>query len=353
MFTVNTKDFKVALKKCYKVLNKKVSLPVIRNVKVSYNNQSGNCFLDATSLDNYISVIIPARGDVSMAFVFSDTDNIAKGVELFGNEMSISFDDTKVVVSSGNKSVKQPFISSDEFPPFINLEDFNESAETIVTGKDFDTMFQKIKHGISTDDARPVLCCVHFSKKYIETTDGFVLTRLENKIIESEFMLSFDSAKNFNLVDEEGLLMIGMYHDNPMYFYGDEQTRLYGNLIVGNYPEFDYVIPKNFKEIYFIDRKELIDGLKFSLKMECTLSKLSGNVLSGKVEGENSVDIKLSGELGKIEFGFNPSFMLDAIENQFSSDMVKFSINAMNTPILVTDDIEENGLCVVMPMHLG
>jgi hypothetical protein len=47
-------------------------------------------------------------------------------------------------------------------------------------------------------------------------------------------MLSSNSARNFNLVGE-GLLMIGKYNDNPMYFYGDGDTRLYGNLIDGNF----------------------------------------------------------------------------------------------------------------------
>ena len=358
MFTVATKDFKSAFEKCLKFVGKKSSLPVLNGVKVEYKDNF--CTMLATNLDNYISVRIPGVGDKNVAFVFSDTPVINKSLKFFGDKISFDLDNVNtLIVTSGNKSIKQTAIDASEFPPMIDPLKFENVVSEKVNGKDMDNIYRKMKHCVSEDEARPVLQGIQFQSSMITGTDGFVACKFVNNIIDAKFNIPLAAIKNFNLFDD-GVLFIGTVEDDYQYYYfASEDMTIAGNLIKGNFPDVTAVIPSMTRnhESYRINRKEMIDALNFTISMGCGRVVLDKNHITGHssedVETTITTDLPKREEEGNIVFSFNPSLLKDALVDQFNLEEVTLTVFAANFPFLVVDDNSDNGLFLCMPMRMG
>lgn len=358
MLTIQTKDFDNAMKKCMKFVQKKAMLPVLANVKVEYKNNL--CTMSATTLQDYICVNVPGIADQDIAFVFSDTVAINKSIKFFDDTIGFELEEDKVVATSGNKSVKQNFIASEEFPVMVWPEQLTDAVSAQVNGLEFDKIYRKCKHAISTDDARPLLTGMIFDKDGIYTTDGCCAVKMINGFIDAKFDIPESAVKNFNLVDN-GILYIGKKNGNSFYFFGDKNVALAGMLLEGNAPNVNQVIPNQSEqhETYEVNRKEMMNALLFaintkpsdSIKGSSTKVTFANNAISTSNNG-NVTSTNLSGEYGLIEFSFNPELVYEALNEQFETSVVTFEVWANNRAFLISGD-PNDGMFLCMPMHLG
>ncbi|MEG3007366.1 MAG: hypothetical protein RR806_07845, partial [Oscillospiraceae bacterium] len=76
-FTINTYDFKSAMEKAYKCVNKKSAMPALRNLLLHI--EKGNSYIVGTNLDNWVVSNVQIDNVVEPAdIVFGDTDSLFK-----------------------------------------------------------------------------------------------------------------------------------------------------------------------------------------------------------------------------------------------------------------------------------
>jgi DNA polymerase III sliding clamp (beta) subunit (PCNA family) len=353
MFTVETKEFKSALENAKKFMQKRPDLPILQNIMVDYNN--GFCRIVSTDLENTFEKWISYEGDC-FAFTFGDIPNFLKASKYFGSYISFELDGDKVKCSSDNKSIVLSTIKVDEFPPTKTFKTpavkFN--VEEIII------QYKKIKHALSTDDARPVLEGVCFRNGTMNATNGFKLSALPiSQQIDEPFILTPRTLDNLNLfLGSETTIQFDKDYDDYMSCQiSNLTTRLTSFMISGNFPDFDIIMPKGeSKESYCMDRISYIKGLEF---LNSFNDRYEGNnatrynkgLLSKKLD-EQVYSIQLENN-GEIEFAYNSVLMYDVLNNQFNNGKVCFKIYGNDRPIFIGDENPENGYCLLMPLHLN
>ena len=353
MFTVDTKEFKTALESAKKFMTKKSSLPILDNVMVDYNN--GFCRVTSTDLENTFEKWISYQGDV-FAFTFGDIPNFLKAIKYFDSTIIFDLIGGKVKCISGNKNIVLSTIDVKEFPP---TKTFKTSAVKFNI-EEIIVQYKKIKHSISTDDARPVLEGVCFRDGTMNATDGFKLSTLPiSQKTDKPFILTPRTLDNLNLFlgDESTIQFDKDYDDYMSCQISNLTTRLTSLMIQGNFPNLDAIMPKEEpKESYCIDRISYVKGLEFLNSFNSTddknnVTKYNKGLLSKKIN-EQVYSIQLE-QNGEVEFGYNSKLMYDILNNQFNKDQICFKIYGNDRPIFIGDENPENGYCLLMPLHLN
>lgn len=362
MITLSKKELVSALSKCSKVLPKRPSLGVLKGINVVCKD--GVCKFVATDLENEITIKLnSATFDNDISFVLMDIVALSNAIKLFGEVITFDQVDNNIIVSSDTKSMKVQCLDNKEFPGYNLLGEFKVNYQFKANGKELGNLCNKVAYAVSKGDVRPLLTTVVcFRKNYVTATNGFILSKVDNNFFECEKDLLFPdrAIKLFELIGN-GNLYIGVYQSSDLrYCFEDENISLKGMLLSGNFPDVEYVIPKdiyNFTK-YTINRVEFIDALDSMIKIKCRCVKLSGNkIIAQKLESEKDMElpdyeIEIDNLNVEQAFAFNPKFVYDALKNQFDSDVILLNFDKANKAFVITGG-EDSGLFVCMPIHLG
>lgn len=372
MITVSTKQFTEALKKCQKVVAKKPTLAILSGIKAESNDNVLSLY--ATDLANFICLDIPCVSDNNTSFVFDDIKSLIKSVSLFGDSISFDIisDGSNISVTSDNKKLILPSFPIEEFPVWPVVSQLTDVKTYNLNGTDFDTIYQKLKHSISDEDARPVLNGIFVKPNYFGTTNGFVASTIGNNLLtDSDFNIHTLSADLFKMINT-GILTVGNNGggSSPFYFFENEDTHLCGWLVSGNMPDIPQITPQFAEEHteFTVNRKSLLDNLKYLISMKPkdagkndTLKvKFEGNnIYASAVNSYMKVDdeivyaeVKTDDSFGDVPFAVNSKLLYDALNGQFTENMVTIDFWSAKRPIMFRD-IESNGSCLVMPMFIG
>jgi DNA polymerase-3 subunit beta len=136
------------------------------------------------------------------------------------------------------------------------------------------------------------------------------------------------------------------------------QAVLAGNLMEGQFPPFEDVIPKDCDRKMTAGTADFLSAVRRAsllINEESKGVKLkfgkTGLVLSSQSPGagEATVNFPCKFDGGDIEIGFNAGFLVDALK-VVDSDEISFDLTAPNRPGLIRGGA--NFLCVVMPVNL-
>ena len=133
------------------------------------------------------------------------------------------------------------------------------------------------------------------------------------------------------------------------------------NLIEGDYPNFNKVIPQQTDNVIEIDKSlfknslnviskvvnQQYKGVKLTPNTNGTLHLISSNTESEI--GEDHIDAKYNGS--DISVGFNINYLQDVI-NVLSGDTVFICINDQNSGCIVRDADSTSSTYVIMPMRV-
>ena len=124
--TVDAKAFSNALDKVSKVLQKSACVPVLEEALICFSN--GRCTLTGTSLDAWLTTVIPAQGD-DFSFVFYRTANVAKACRRFDGELKLELTETgegrdrrrELVMSCGSRTGEFHTLFPEDYPEMSRL----------------------------------------------------------------------------------------------------------------------------------------------------------------------------------------------------------------------------------------
>lgn len=359
-----------------KIVGKNPSLPVLDNVLVSAEDSFLN--LSATDLETAVKLWILAK--------IIKKGRVAVPAKFFSSLVSF-LPDEKVVLEEKKQGL---FIECKNFKNQIqgaNPEEFPiipefKNADFIeIDNKKLCQGLAQIVDVSSPSQTRPEISGVYFdfSKNTVKivATDSF---RLAEKTITLDQGTGADSGKGVSFIlpakpareivnilgATESAKKIKIYFlpnqtmfELPMAEADHPQVQLISRLIDGEYPNYEEIIPKNFKTRATVKRDELLNQVKaaalFSGKINEVKVKINPQNKEIEIfaqdpdvgESQSTVPAKIEGE--PVEVSFNHKFLSDGLLNIKSSEVV-FELSKEEGPCMLKPVGDASYLYVVMPI---
>ena len=339
---------------------------------IRFGVKDKNVELTATDLEVLVKYTLLAResvGEGSIVLPAVRVNNILR--EWAGNEeILVSFDGGGCVLRSGKGFFKIAGEDSAQFPtiPVADVKGFVEIDNEIISD-----MIGKVVHASSVR-ARSTLCGVFVEIKagshgngsgeiVMAAADGNRLSMVKRKVenpdgvsmsgIATVKCLTF--LQRFTL-ESKGILKVGI-GESQILFMG-ERGEVVSQLIDGQYPKYEDVIPKDNDKRVEVKRDELITVVRMASFMTSEgynvvkfVFKDGRLTLMSKAAevGEAELEIDASYKGPDFEICFNPEYVLDALKVS-DSETVVMELKDNNSAALFRTGHEQ--LSVIMPIEL-
>jgi DNA polymerase III beta subunit len=292
--------------------------------------------------------------------------------ELAGNEeVLVSFDSSGCVLKSGKGRFKIAGEDASQFP-VIPVADVNGFVE--VDGGIIGDMIGKVIHAASTVRARSTLCgvfveiktCTHGNgdgEIVMAAADGNRLSMVKRKV-ENPGGVSMSGIATVKCLaflqrfssESKGILKVGI-GESQILFMG-ERGEVVSQLIDGQYPKYEDVIPKDNDKRVEVKRDELIMVVRMASFMTSEgyhvvkfVFKDGRLTLMSKAAevGEAELEIDANYKGPDFEICFNPEYVLDALKVS-DSETVVMELKDNSSAALFRTGHEQ--LSVIMPIEL-
>ena len=349
------------------------TLPVLANVLVT--TDEGRLRLSATNLELGIScwigaqigeegaITVPAR---TFADLVSNLPNDTVTLTLNGKNQTLN-------VQCGTNSTDIKGIDAQEFPP-MPVPNMDNGIELNVA--DFKEMIHQVVFSASNDEARPVLQGVSMSVEdttmTLAATDGFrisvrtaalsmpvkapITAIIPGRALSELARIATDGKDSIVMVMPPGRGQV-VFHLNDI--------ELVTQLIEGNFPDYNAIIPRSFKTATIVSALEFSKACKQAeiIAREGTnvvrLSIMPGGDETGKVEisaqseetGSSEVTLDATVDGPALIIAFNVRFLREALD-VIPTPNVLLETNANNTPGTIRPVGSSEYLHVIMPMFV-
>lgn len=326
--------------------------------------------LQATDYEIGISCTIPAKVEQSGKIVLSGKYLQELVRKLPGDEVKIlSDEENKMIrITAGSAQFNLLSIPYEEFPV---LKPFETDKNIVIQDHVFKDLIRKTVFACSNDEARPV-----FTGALLETdqqsqsirmvatnTHRLALKQIKN-ISENKPLKMIISAKILNELaklmtsDQQQDIKIS-WHKNQVGFQFDK-IYMNANLIDGQFPDYNRVIPSNFETTAIIPTDHLLEAVERVallakdadynvIKFHFTKNELiitSNNPDIGKAS--ETLPLALQGK--EIEIAFNARYIVDILKN-IEQDQINFSLNSALSPASIQPHDDEAYIYIITPVR--
>ncbi|MBU1045599.1 DNA polymerase III subunit beta [Patescibacteria group bacterium] len=356
-----------------RITGKNLTLPILNNVLISAEDNSLK--LSTTDLELGISywglAKVEEKGEITIP-----VRTLSGFVSLVGEEkVTIESKEKTLYLKGENYKTQIKGLDTKDFPiiPEVVSDKWLE-FEAIAFCKGI----MQVMDFCALTQVRPELSGLYFSFQKdlakIAATDSF---RLSEKTIALDgitqglegpqsFILPKNAAREIvNIFSEHNgkvkfslspsQVMIESYIDDTK----NPQARLVSRLIEGEYPDYEAVIPKEFKTRVIIPREEFLNQIKIASlfsgrtnEVKLAISPKKGNVLisSQSVDlGETESRIAIAAQGEEVEISFNYKFLAEGL-NQIKSDKIIFELNGQDGPGVLKPSDDASYIYVIMPI---
>ncbi len=359
-----------ALASALNIVNKAVSpnntLPVLNNILVTVEGKKVT--FSATNLEIAIRTVIDAdvvnEGSMTVpAKIFTSYIGLLKDGDV---ELKLE-DGMSLAIKASHSETKVKGISSEEFPLIPKVEDATTYEIPVANFKD---AVNQVAFAASSNAVRPVLTGVLFRFKKDElrmvATDSY---RLSEKVLklgatvkeESDCIVPARTVTELGkiLSSAKGNVEVNVSNNQVLFKIGD--TTLTSRLIEGHFPDYEKILPKEYKTKTEIDANEL--GLavkKVSLFVQETNNNIKLSFTNdGKLvvstdetqvgEGRADVDVKIEGDNNKV--ALNAQYILDVLSNIHDDKVAVEMVDKVN-PVAIKPLKKDDYVHIIMPLKL-
>ena len=355
------------------ITGKNVNLPILNNLLIQVDNNIIK--LISTNLEIGITSIVRGKIEETGAFTV-DARVLSEYINLLPNQkVELSLETDNLLIKSENYKTKIKGQSSEEYPliPEITKDQYYS-----LKIDEFKNAISNIIFAVSADENRPALSGVLFNIEKdnltMVATDSYRLAEKRIKITSNQ---NNDDERKIIIptrtLQEVVRIMSGDYSDSKesqeiKFYLSDNQilfeldgVEVVSRLIEAQYPDYQQIIPKDYKTNIVLEKQELTRAIKAcSIFSKTGINDVTLDFLKDKQQvitsaisgqtGENvtNLNAKITGNDNSITI--NSRYLLDGLNN-ISSDMVKIELVDGNTPCLIkpTDD-NKDYLYIVMPI---
>ncbi|HEY60708.1 MAG TPA: DNA polymerase III subunit beta [Anaerolineae bacterium] len=350
------------------------TLPVLNNILLA--SDEGRLRLSATNLElgitSWIGAQIEEEGSITIpSRIFSDLISTLPGDNV---DLSLNTRTQTLNVHCGTSNFDIKGIDAQEFPP-LPTPDLTSGVELNVS--DFKEIIRQVSFAASSDEARPVLQGVMMeiaeNEISLAATDGFRISMRKASLANAskapvKVIIPARSLSELARIATDGNEIITMVvpDERGQVIFHLKNTELVSQLIEGNFPDYNAILPRSFKTRTVLSTSEF---LKACRQTEI-IAREGNNVIRlniqphegtpGSVEftsqseemGSGEVVIEATIEGPELLIAFNVRFLIEVLDIINTPNTV-LETNANNTPGLISMVGDDSFKHVIMPMHLG
>ncbi len=281
--------------------------------------------------------------------------------------VELSLEGTSVVLRHGQSEWKLLAMPGEEFPPIPDVQDQAQLTMEMGTLKE---AVDAVGFAVSDDASRAYLTGVLFHY------DGQVLTmvatdthRLAVNRIHREGIGSPLNA----IVPEKAIRTIkslpvaeadpiSVRFDDTRLLVDVGNAKVVSQLLSGQYPNWERVVPQEFTRTWTIDRVELYENVKRAMILardNANRIRFSGTgdkvVISARSDdrGEAKEEVGMISKNGDLDIAFNGRYIMDVLNSMPGDGIVAEMTEPSRPAVIRPTENGEDRFCVVMPMALG
>jgi DNA polymerase III subunit beta len=372
--TILQEKLKKGLTIVERIAGKSLTFSILNNILLSSEKNFLN--LSATDLELGIKWWILSKTEKDGKIVIP-AKTLTTFISFLPNQkITLEKKENILYIENENNKSQIKGLNPEDFPiiPEVSREEFFEFQAVPFCQK-----LTQVVDFASSSQTRPEISGVYFSFKKNEArvvaTDSF---RLGEKIISPEktsphllekevsFILPQKTVKEvINIFGErEGNLKI-YFSPNQILFEGQmaetdhPEVNLVSRLIEGEYPDYQEIIPKDFKTQIVLDKGEFLNQIKiaslFSGKINEIKFKIDSKKKGVEISSQNP-DLGehqsfIAGEIkgGGLDISFNHRFLMDGLLNIRTKDVV-FSLNDSENPGVLRPVGDSSYTYLLMPI---
>ena len=363
--TISQDIFLKGLQKIQGIIERKNTLPILSHFLLTAGSQ--DTVIHATDLElgyeGYLeasanqpgTITLPARKtfDIVRELPAGASVNLKVGSEGWAH------------ITSGSSKFKLPCLPTEEYPALPTIDD---AVFTAIDSQVFDEMIRHTVFATSHDETRytlsGVLMTCENGNMTMVATDGHRLAHVRQPIALDKSLevivprKALEEASRFATDGESENIEIAVL-SNHLVFRKDRAT-LIARLIEGQFPDYQGVIPKEYKAIATVGHEGLLRALRrvSLLSNEKTrpvridFDPQCITLCSNTPElGEASDEIPTDYQGDKLTIGFNARYLMDALAVTSQTDVCLEVTDAVN-PVILRPSGSDSFFCVIMPMRV-
>jgi len=345
------------------IVPSKPALPILSNVLLVA--EKGTLTVIATDLMMSLRISCPANVVTEGSMTLPSRRFFQLLREMTNSDVEIKIvDDKEALVKAGSSEFKLLMMPGHEYPHFpdmVNPSQFDISQAA------FKTLLQRSAFSAAKEDSRHVLNGLQMrlesNRLTMTGTDGKRLSKLFTEGSFS-FQAKTDAIIPLRAVEEMIKMIDGSDEDMHVMINQDRlmiqnaNYRFVTQLISGQYPDVDRVIPVTEAKSISLHREELMSLLRqvslftsetnSSVRFTFESGTLHLSAISDKIgAGHVNMPVNFDGE--PFQIAFNPGYFLDILRHT-NDETVEFKATSPYTPGLITDSTQAT--FVIMPMRL-
>jgi len=320
--------------------------------------------IKATDLNSAMSQVIGAElvegkegsFGVNGALLLEYLQNLEPG------EISLTLKGEWVMIEQGGSKAKIPLVKTDEYPDFeINERNLGVKIKT----EDLNQAVKRALISVSSDESRPILEGIYFKKKkervLVVGTDGYRLSVSEIDYQgewSEDVLISAKSVAELIKGMKDEWIELGVDKKNNQVIVKNSKRRLGFRLIIGDYPNFEKIIPEGGLTKVEIDKdsfssmvaqvsvfaRQNANIIKMDIGKKMKLSTQSGYSGIGEVVG----DCAIKGE--EVSIAFNYRYLKEWL-TLVKEGEVRMVINGSLSPVKFYSS--ESDFChIIMPVKI-
>ena len=352
-----------ALELTTKVSTKHVTLPVLQCVLI--NAKENAVTLTTTNLEISIEVNLLATS-VEEGKVAVPAQTLLQAVQYLNQkEINLTLVDNVLQIESGTNVTKINIFPSDEFPSITK----NSTKGKVIQKEHFTTGIKSVAFAASQSSIKPELGSVYIQQKREHSltfvaTDSFRL--MEKTVSQKDFVLdqpvmvpqknALEIARICDLLTTNPELVVDDSH--CALNFADEGVFVTSRLVVGTFPDYEQIIPKEYSTHAVVIKNDLLQVLKktqvFLNKFQQVSLKVVGNTCEvSSQNGElgtttDSIKIQTDGE--DISLNFNQQYVYDVLSH-IHDDQLNLHFAGIGRPLVIKGVNESTVRYLVMPMN--
>ncbi|WED42920.1 DNA polymerase III subunit beta [Legionella cardiaca] len=347
-------------------VDKKQSLAILANILLCLDNNK--LLLTATDLEMEITACVNCSESHSAGKITVPAKKFIDIIRSLDDDAAptITLKAGTVVIGAGRSQFKLATLAADDFPA---SEDELSEIELSVAKSSLIHLLQSTHFAMSQHDVRVFLngLLLEFDAQTITAvaTDGhrMAVCKLACEVINSHhrFLLPKKGVQEMlrllqNIDDEQIVISAGKGH----FKLTTQQYTFQSKLIEARFPPYAKAIPKQQDKFVLLDR----DLLKRALARIVILAHEKSRavvlhmqpgaltLIANNQEQEEAVEtLEAHTDGNEIKIGINASYLLDVL-NFFSEGLVRISMSATDSSILVESLQDEQYQYIIMPMKL-
>jgi len=347
-----------------KIVGRNINLPILNNILLETDD--GQLKISSTNLE--IGLNYWMRGKIEKEGSLSVPAKIITNfvMNLPKKNIELEAKDNTLNLKCENYKAKIKGISAKEFPIIPKIE---EEPSIILQSKEFKNAISQVISTTAVSETRPEITGIfiktEIDKLTLVATDSYRLAekkiQLKNPVEKSISVIVPKTTMNeliYIIGESQEPLKIAFSQNQILFNYSN--VNLISRLIDGQYPDYQQIIPKSFKIKASVKTDELKNAVKiagFFTNIQVNSIKLKFDPLNSKVEisaeageigtSDSQIKAKIEGE--SIEIVFNYKYILDALNNILSNQVV-LEMNDSSSPVLLKPEDDENYFYIIMPI---